>query len=100
VRIPFAGTPEELLGTDPNCWVLHPGETWHGFSGLQDGWCMLDPTKVGVVCPGIGVDGSLEYTGIPASLVTAYLGQHGIIPARTTDFMVLILFSIGITKRG
>jgi arginine decarboxylase len=97
-RIPFADASQELLGTDPNCWVLHPGEAWHGFSDLQDGWCMLDPTKAGVVCPGMGVDGSLEDTGIPASLVTAYLVRHGIIPARTTDFMVLFLFSIGITR--
>jgi arginine decarboxylase len=97
-RLPFADAPEELLSTDPNCWVLHPGETWHGFSGLQDGWCMLDPTKVSVVCPGMGVDGSLEDTGIPAALVTAYLVRHGIIPARTTDFMMLFLFSIGITR--
>ena len=59
---------------------------------------MLDPTRVSVVCPGMGVDGSLEDTGIPASLVTAYLVRHGIILARTTDFMMLFLFSIGITR--
>ena len=30
--------------------------------------------------------------------MTAYLGRHGIVPSRTTDHMVLFLFSIGITK--
>jgi Orn/Lys/Arg decarboxylase, major domain len=35
---------------------------------------------------------------IPAPIVTAYLYRHGIIPSRTTNFMILCLFSIGITK--
>jgi arginine decarboxylase len=97
-RIPFHEAPAELLATEPACWVLHPGETWHGFEGLPDGWCMLDPIKFGIVCPGMKADGELERTGIPADLVTAYLGRHGIVPSRTTDHMVLFLFSVGITK--
>jgi arginine decarboxylase len=90
--------PPSFLATDPSCWVLHPGESWHGFEGLPDGWCMLDPIKFGIVCPGMKEDGELDATGIPADLVTAYLGRHGIVPSRTTDHMVLFLFSIGITK--
>jgi arginine decarboxylase len=97
-RIPFADAPHELLAGDPNCWVLHPGDTWHGFDGLSEGWCLLDPIKFGVVCPGMGDDGNLQEHGIPAAVVTAYLGRHGIIPSRTTDHMVLFLFSIGITR--
>jgi arginine decarboxylase len=97
-RIPFHKAPAELLATDPNCWVLHPGESWHGFDGLPDGWCMLDPIKFGIVCPGMQDDGQLEKTGIPADIVTAYLGAHGIVPSRTTDHMVLFLFSVGVTK--
>ena len=97
-RIPFNDAPEELLATDPGCWVLHPGESWHGFEGLPDGWCMLDPIKVGIVCPGMKGDGKLDASGIPADIVTAYLARHGIVPSRTTDHMVLFLFSIGVTK--
>lgn len=97
-RIPFHEAPEELLATDPNCWVLHPGESWHGFEGLPDGWCMLDPIKFGIVCPGMKTDGQLDTSGIPADIVTAYLGRHGIVPSRTTDHMVLFLFSVGVTK--
>ena len=59
---------------------------------------MLDPIKFGIVCPGMKTDGQLEKTGIPADIVTAYLGRHGIVPSRTTDHMVLFLFSIGVTK--
>ena len=97
-RIPFHKASAELLTTDPNCWVLHPGEKWHGFDKLPDGWCMLDPIKFGIVCPGMKTDGELDGKGIPADLVTAYLGRSGIVPSRTTDHMVLFLFSVGITK--
>ncbi|HZF26476.1 MAG TPA: Orn/Lys/Arg decarboxylase N-terminal domain-containing protein [Steroidobacteraceae bacterium] len=97
-RIPFHEASAELLATDPNCWVLHPGESWHGFEGLPDGWCMLDPIKFGIVCPGMKADGQLDTAGIPADIVSAYLGRHGIVPSRTTDHMVLFLFSIGVTK--
>ena len=97
-RIPFHEAPAELLATDPNCWVLHPGEAWHGFDPIPDNWCMLDPIKFGIVCPGMKADGNLDSTGIPADIVTAYLGRHGIVPSRTTDHMVLFLFSMGITK--
>ena len=97
-RIPFHEAPAELLATDPSCWVLHPGESWHGFEDLPDGWCMLDPIKFGIVCPGMKDDGQLDDAGIPADIVTAYLGRHGIVPSRTTDHMVLFLFSMGVTK--
>jgi arginine decarboxylase len=97
-RVAFADASEEMLANDPECWVLHPNDTWHGFEGLPDNWCMLDPIKVGAMCPGMKSDGQLEATGIPADIVTAYLGRHGIVPSRTTDHMVLFLFSIGVTK--
>jgi len=97
-KIPFHQASPEQLGTDPNCWVLHPGEKWHGFDALPDGWCMLDPIKFGIVCPGMQDDGQLAEKGIPADIVTAYIGRHGIVPSRTTDHMVLFLFSIGVTR--
>jgi arginine decarboxylase len=98
VRVPFGEAPPELLCTEPACWLLEPGAAWHGFPGLDAGWAMLDPVKVGIVTPGMGADGRVSPEGVPAPLVTAYLDRHGITVARTTDFMVLVLFSIGITK--
>jgi arginine decarboxylase len=96
--VPFEEAPAELLASDPHCWVLHPGAAWHGFDGLEDGYCMLDPIKVSVVTPGVALDGSFAPRGIPASLVTAYLDEHGVEVEKTTDFTILFLFSIGITK--
>lgn len=97
-RISFEDAPEELLVTDPDCWVLHPGDDWHGFLDLEDGYCMLDPIKVSVVTPGVNADGSFAERGIPAALVTAYLDHRGTEVEKTTDFTILFLFSIGVTK--
>ena len=97
-RIAFEDAPETLLTTDPNCWVLHAGEAWHGFEGLEDGYCMLDPIKVTVAAPGIATDGSFEKRGIPAGIIAAYLVRYGFEYEKTQDFTVLFLFSIGMTK--
>ena len=97
-RVPFEHAPAELLATDPSCWVLEPGENWHGFASIPENWCMLDPIKLGILCPGLREDGSLEQRGIPGDLVSAYLGRIGTVPSRTTDHMLLFLFSMGVTK--
>jgi arginine/lysine/ornithine decarboxylase len=97
-RVAFHEAPAEVLATDPNAWVMHPGDDWHGFDSLPDDYCMLDPIKVSIVTPGVGKTGDLEASGIPATLVTAYLDRQGIQVEKTTDFTVLFLFSFGITK--
>jgi len=97
-RVPFHEAPPELLATDPGAWVMHPGDTWHGFDTLPDDYCMLDPIKVSVLTPGVGPDGTLGKSGVPATLVTAYLDRHGIQVEKTTDFTILFLFSFGVTK--
>lgn len=97
-KVAFHQAAEDLLATDPACWVLHPGADWHGFEGLEDDYCMLDPIKVSVLTPGATASGGIGKDGIPASIVTAYLAQEGIVVEKTTDFTILFLFSIGITK--
>lgn len=94
----FAEAPAELLATNPSCWVMHPGDDWHGYKDIEDGYALLDPIKVSVVCPGVNRDGSMADSGIPAMLLVSYLGERGIVNEKTTDFTVLFLFSIGITK--
>jgi arginine/lysine/ornithine decarboxylase len=94
----FEEAPAALLATEPDCWVLHPNAVWHGFGNLEDGYCMLDPIKVSILTPGIAEQGGLAARGIPATLVTAYLHARGVEVEKTTDFTILFLFSIGITK--
>ena len=79
-------------------WILRPGDKWHGFDDIAEGWCMLDPIKVSILAPGMGEDGKLEKTGVPAALVNAWFNRFGIVPTRVTDFQVMFLFSFGITK--
>ena len=76
-KVAFEEASARQLATDPDCWVLHPGETWHGFGDLEDGYCMLDPIKVSIVTPGVADKGGLDKRGIPASLVTSYLHYRG-----------------------
>lgn len=97
-QVAFADADPEQLATDPTCWVLEPGAAWHGFGGLDKNWCLLDPIKAGIMVPGMGLDGQMQAFGIPAPVLSAFLYRNNIIPSRTTDFMVLCLFSIGITK--
>ena len=96
--VAFADASPEFLAREPDAWVLHPGDTWHGFGDLEDGYCMLDPIKVSIVTPGVADKGGLDRRGIPATLVTAYLHRRGVEVEKTTDFTILFLFSIGITK--
>jgi arginine/lysine/ornithine decarboxylase len=97
-QVRFEDADPDMLATDPDCWVLHPGDAWHGFDRLEEGYCMLDPIKVSVLTPGVSAKGGLDNWGIPATLVTAYLHCRGIEVEKTTDFTILFLFSIGITK--
>jgi len=97
-KVHFADASPEFLATEPDPWVLHPGESWHGFGDLEDGYCMLDPIKVSIVTPGVSEKGGLDKRGIPATLITAYLHRRGVEVEKTTDFTILFLFSIGITK--
>jgi len=96
--VAFCDAPAEYLCTNQDPWILHPGDTWHGFGDIEDGYCMLDPIKVSIVTPGVLDDGPLAERGIPATLVTAYLHNRGVEVEKTTDFTILFLFSIGITK--
>jgi len=97
-KVSFTDAPLETLRDNPSCWVLHPGDVWHGFEGLEDDYCMLDPIKVTVLTPGVANDGSLESFGIPAALVVKFLDTRGIINEKSGDYSILFLFSVGITK--
>ena len=97
-KVAFEDAPAELLSRSQDPWVLRPGDKWHGFADIADDWCMLDPIKVSILSPGMGEDGKLEKTGVPAALVNAWFNRFGIVPTRVTDFQVMFLFSIGVTK--
>jgi len=88
---------EEGVGARED-WMLHAGDKWHGFGNLAPGFNMLDPIKATVITPGLDVSGQFAETGIPASIVTRYLSEHGVIVEKTGLYSFFIMFTIGITK--
>jgi len=84
---------------DRDAWMLNANDHWHGFGNLADGFNMLDPIKATIITPGLNVDGEFSNEfGIPASIVTKYLAEHGVIVEKTGLYSFFIMFTIGITK--
>jgi arginine decarboxylase len=92
--------PDELLATNSNCWTLKPGDDWHGYldEDVADDYCMLDPTKVTILMPGVNAQGVISEWGIPAAILTEFLDARRVEIARTGDYTVLVLFSVGTSK--
>ncbi|NBT10422.1 MAG: lysine decarboxylase [Betaproteobacteria bacterium] len=89
--------PEEGVGRADR-WMLRAHEEWHGFGDLAPGFNMLDPIKCTIVTPGMDVNGKFDSTGIPASIVTKFLVEHGVVVEKTGLYSFFIMFTIGITK--
>lgn len=79
-------------------WVLRAGDKWHGFGDLAEGFNLLDPIKCTIITPGLDVSGKFAKTGIPASIVTKFLAEHGVVVEKTGLYSFFIMFTIGITK--
>ncbi|WP_443115752.1 Orn/Lys/Arg decarboxylase N-terminal domain-containing protein [Herbaspirillum seropedicae] len=79
-------------------WVIKAEDDWHGFGNLAPGFNMLDPIKATIVTPGLALNGQFGENGIPASIVTKYLAEHGVIVEKCGLYSFFIMFTIGITK--
>jgi lysine decarboxylase/arginine decarboxylase len=95
---------EEGIGRADN-WIIKgespkakAGVNWHGFGKMAAGFNMLDPIKSTVVTPGMDLNGKFAKTGIPASIVTKFLAEHGVVVEKTGLYSFFIMFTIGITK--
>jgi arginine decarboxylase len=88
---------EEGIG-EASDWIIRDSERWHGFGNIAEGFNMLDPIKATVITPGLDVEGDFADWGMPASIVTKYLAEHGIIVEKTGLYSFFIMFTIGITK--
>ena len=79
-------------------WMLKANAKWHGFGNLAEGFNLLDPIKCTLITPGLDMSGKFAKTGIPASIVTKYLVDHGVVVEKTGLYSFFIMFTIGITK--
>ncbi len=96
----FEDAEDKLLASEPGCWTLKHGDDWHGYQDLDspDDYCMLDPTKVTILTPGVNAQGVMSEWGIPAAILTEFLDSRRVEIARTGDYTVLVLFSVGTSK--
>jgi ornithine decarboxylase/lysine decarboxylase/arginine decarboxylase len=93
--------PDKLAGEgvgSRDAWLLGANEKWHGFGDLAPGFNLLDPIKSTIVTPGLDVTGKFAKTGIPASIVTKFLAEHGVVVEKTGLYSLFVMFTIGITK--
>ncbi len=96
--------PDELVDDGigrAESWIIKgtgKSSKWHGFGKLADGFNMLDPIKATIVTPGLDLNGKFDKSGIPASIVTKFLAEHGVIVEKTGLYSFFIMFTIGITK--
>lgn len=97
-KIPFEEVETDYLVENQGCWVLDPKNNWHGFNDIEEDYVMLDPMKVTIRTPGLTVDGRFEENGIPASILTNYLINKGIVCEKTDYYSFLMLHSMGTTK--
>ncbi|HPQ86932.1 MAG TPA: arginine/lysine/ornithine decarboxylase [Gammaproteobacteria bacterium] len=79
-------------------WMINPNEEWHDFEIEEAEFNMLDPIKATIITPGMNVKGTFDSFGIPATIVTKYLVEHGIVVEKTGLYSFFIMFNIGITK--
>ncbi|MDW3207383.1 MAG: arginine/lysine/ornithine decarboxylase [Alphaproteobacteria bacterium] len=102
------GLAEEGLGVTDD-WVLNrtdsgsarataEQDSWHGFGEIAPNFNLLDPIKATIITPGLKLDGHFEDWGIPASMVSKYLAEHGVVVEKTGLYSFFIMFTIGITK--
>ena len=88
----------ELKKTDSEGVETGGEDSWHGFGDMAPGFNMLDPIKATIITPGLNIDGFFAETGIPASIVSKYLTEHGVVVEKTGLYSFFIMFTIGITK--
>jgi arginine decarboxylase len=96
----FEEAADGLLTNQSSAWTLKPGEEWHGYQDedIADDYCMLDPAKVTILSPGVNAQGVFGDWGIPAAILTEFLDGRRVEIARTGDYTVLVLFSVGTSK--
>ncbi len=94
----FEDVPAEILAGEQAVWVMSKDNPWHGFLDIEDDYAMLDPIKLTITTPGINDKGEMGDEGIPASLVSDFLIDKGIVCEKTDYYSFLLLNSLGTTR--
>jgi arginine decarboxylase len=79
-------------------WILKPGEAWHGFGDVSPNFNLLDPLKTTILTPGVDASGHLKECGIPASIVSKYLAQNGVMIEKVGLYSFFVMFTLGVDQ--
>ncbi len=93
----FEDVDTEFLAANQQAWVFSKEDNWHGFEDMEDDYAMLDPIKLTFITPGID-DRGMADEGIPASILTNFLINEGIVCEKSDYYSFLLLNSLGTTK--
>jgi ornithine decarboxylase len=92
--VKWEDVPTDVLASDQAFWELSPGATWHGYRHLGKGAAMVDPTKLMLTTPGIDHEtGEYQETGIPATILAAFLRENNVIPEKNDLNSILFLMT-------
>jgi ornithine decarboxylase len=95
--VPWESIATDQLATNPAFWHLTPGASWHGFSGMEQGFAMTDPNKLTVLTPGFDrKTGLYSEHGIPAPIVAQYLRENRIVAEKNDLNSLLFLLTPGV----
>jgi ornithine decarboxylase len=93
-KVKWEDVPTSTLAVDQTFWELAPGARWHGYRHLGKGAAMVDPTKLMLTTPGIDhKTGEYQKTGIPATILAAFLRENNVIPEKNDLNSILFLMT-------
>jgi ornithine decarboxylase/arginine decarboxylase len=95
--VPWESVSTDLLARDPRFWALAPGQAWHGFHGLEEGYAITDPAKLTLLTPGFDrKTGAYEPHGIPAPVVVQHLRENRVVAEKNDLNSMLFLLTPGV----
>ena len=96
-EVPWEHVSTDLLARDARYWALAPGESWHGFTSLEQGFAMTDPAKLTLLTPGFDrATGAYEAHGVPAPVVAQYLRENRVVAEKFDLNSLLFLLTPGV----
>ena len=95
--VPWETVSTDLLARDPRYWALAPGQAWHGFKALEEGFAITDPAKLTLLTPGFDrKSGQYEAHGIPAPVVAQHLRENRVVAEKNDLNSMLFLLTPGV----
>ena len=95
--VPWESVSTDLLARDPRYWALAPGQAWHGFHDLEEGFAITDPAKLTLLTPGFDrKTGDYEAHGIPAPVVVQHLRENRVVAEKNDLNSMLFLLTPGV----